>query len=232
MLCDEDVVPTKKNSPLNRDEKDTVNDPMDYAVRLLMTIPSISDKFKNVNLDRDEKGKFNFIANIDINLNVLAESLIELHKNYANIYQEIINVFTDPNRRDSLDMPLFDSDQIYQNITTFIQKMRRDHLNNGSLEDQEKITKLTTLWLRLARVFKVSSKEIIEQEERLFLRSPAYTLLLEVGEDDNWHINLDPRVISTGNALHTLNFLKRPDKESAPTEEWWEMRKKMVDEIV
>ena len=226
VLTDEDTEENKKAKPLSKDEKDTVNDPTNFILRRILSIPSFQRDLSSENLTRTKSDKMEFETQSTENFSDLAESLKRLHTMYCHYYQEIINLFVDNNEEDALKMPLYDYEKVYANIKTYVQKLRRRKENVNS-----EISRLTNLWMRLARIIQESSKEGILNNERLFLRSPAYTLLLDLIDNSNWKITLDPRVTSTGNALNTLGFLKRSEERKCPDKNWWDTRNTMVKKI-
>lgn len=198
VLTDEDVKEKQNAKPLSKSEKDTVNDPTGFILRRILSIPSFQKDLSVGNLKRTKSDKMQFETQGTENFSDLAESLKRLHTIYCHYFQEILNLFVDSNEEDALKMPLYNYEMVYANIRTYMQKLRSRKGNANS-----EISRLTNLWMRLARILKQSSKEGILNNERLFLRSPAYTLLLELIDNNSWKIILDPRVISTGNALNT-----------------------------
>ncbi len=231
VLTDEDSKENKNAKPLSRDEKDTVNDPTNFILQRILSIPSFQTDLSNEKLISTRRDKMQFETQGVEDFSDLAESLKRLHSMYCFYCQEIIDIFSDSNEEDALKMPLYDYEMVYANIKTYVRKLRKRKENILSDNANSEICRLTNLWMRLARIIKESSKEGILNNERLFLRSPAYTLLLELTNDSNWKITLDPRVISTGNALNSLGFLKRSEDRKSPDSNWWNVRKKMINKI-
>lgn len=97
---------------------------------------------------------------------------------------------------------------------------------------QIRINALARQFIRFSQIFHEASPESIQEGKRLFLRSPAYTLLASPTERKEWDLLLSPKVISTGNALHSLGYYKKSaPTDQAPPEEWWDTRKKMVHTV-
>lgn len=215
---------------ITKSERDIVNDPTSFIMKAIMVIPSIEQEFSIEGLSQTESGKLVFNTDKDMDEFDLGEKLQVLHQQYLKVYQEILEIFVDVNQHDSLDMPLLDPEAIHTNIKVYIQNLRQ-HPGNRSADALEKINRLMNIWMRLAGILNPGNKEDVLNHKRLFLRSAAYTLVMEPNEEKGWKITLDPRLISTGNALHTLGYFKKFDKNRIPDKDWWLKQGEMVKEI-
>jgi hypothetical protein len=219
-----------KNSvgKLNKSERDVAYDPLNFIIEYLMDIPSIAEIFSHHSLERLGDDKLRFKLDEDADDSDFADSIIMLHNSYEHIYKKILELFIDKHNKSVISMPLLDGEDSWGNIKSFIRKLRNHPLNRDVENIQPKIDRLFALLKRLNKIFKDADREHLLSDERLFLHSPAYTMVMEINELEEWIITLSPRLISTGNALHSLGYFKQSSENNTPDKKWWEMRKKML----
>jgi len=231
VLTEDDIKPSIDQS-LEKKERDIVKDPMSFVVRAVNVIPSIQQQFLLSGIDQVKTTKLEFESQYEMDEFRLASRLQLLHQQYSEVYNNILSLFVDNTQQDGVGMPLLELEQMYSNIKVFIQDLRRNPVNQDSMMVTDNINRLARIFYKLADILNQADKEKIKTGERLFLRSPAYTFLLEPNEETKkWKITLDPRLISTGNALNSYGYTKKVSPADKPTREWREMHKEMVSRV-
>jgi len=228
----EDDIKQSADQSLPKVERDIVSDPMSFVMKAISVIPSIQQHFLISDIDQAYASQLVFNTTQPIDSFRLASRLQILHQQYLTLYYELMSIFVDPNQEDMIGMPLLELEQMYANINVFIQNLRKNPVNQSSEMATHNIDRLAKIFFKLAGLIKEVDQDQIKNGERLFLRTAAYTLLLEPAtKPGHWQITLDPRLISVGNAMDTYGYFKKVDPTAEPPREWWDMHKEMVKKV-
>lgn len=211
-------------SGLDKYESDDVNDPGFFLAEKIVGIPTVQKKL-NKNLlhlspTEGRHGAFHFKTHeTSIDPSDLAKDLQTLHSNAQEIYQEILNIFTDSSSLDSTGMPtLRDKQQIAEAINKYIEKLKLEKENSEFLNQIDTLQSLMKKWVKIM-ISGEKAKSQLEnsQSTRVFIRGYAYTLsIIRNTNESSLKINFAPRIFSTGDSMSALGFHKILD---TPTDE-------------
>lgn len=231
IMTDEDLSEASNHGFLSKEERDIAYDPLNFIVKQVLQIASFRNFFVHPVLRWQDVDKLAFEIRETANGSSIAEAITKLHAAYQEIYQEISALFIDKDYRGELNMPLLNLESMYGNINAFIQKLRQHVDNKGQENIGFTIDRLASSLKRIAKILKNADKSGLLNNERIFLHSPAYTLTLENRNSGSWFLHMSPRIISTGNALHSLGYFKKVVPHDHPDKNWWNMRRTMLEKF-
>jgi hypothetical protein len=215
---------------ITHDQYAELREPILYLVDRLVKIPAIKQRLEKdlTSLTKRDELRYagiGFGTEIkDLQNPVLSQDLIQLHHNLQHLYQEVSQLFVDPDRLDETGMPTLLAPSLRaQKIEEFFQAIASERTSSTH-------EALRRAFLRLSASMKSGTEvqALSPQEKRytpIFLRGFAYTLaIIRDPHTGALFITISPRILSTGNLLATLGYHKVTG--DAPPTDWLEAKKR------
>lgn len=206
--------PLVKSEPASKDHYSELREPFAAFLERLISIPLIRERMSrqlsvlSLGEGHDYPGMSFSALSKDLSDPSLSADLIQLHKNLAAIYDDILQLFADPHHLDASKMPTLHSEEEREGrIRTFFQTLNE----SGDGEDIERLMKA---FLRLSKRMKSGEQVLALPSDELaqtliFLRSLAYTIaIIREPSAETLTVNVSPRILSMGNLLATLGYHK------------------------
>lgn len=211
----EEVPPAQEASSTLKDQYLEIREPFAFFVERLASTPLIQERMSQglsvlSRTDRHEYLGMSFDASVkDLSDPALSVDLIQLHKNLASVYDDVLRLFADPDRLDASEMPILHSEeQRDERIRSFFAALGEREHRKGDNE------RLMRAFLSISKRMKsgedVQALPTKEREQtRIFLRSLAYTMaIIREPSTHALTVTVSPRILSMGNLLATLGYCK------------------------
>lgn len=227
---DIEELPLVDKDLMAKDHYNELREPLSFLIERFVAIPSIQRRLTQgltllTDICPSQYAGISFHTETqDLTNPLLSQDLIQLHHNLAAVYQEVLQLFADPDRLDETGMPtLHEASVREQKIQAFFQTLASDPkpFDNASLMHT---------FLRLSRLMKSGTEVQALPPERktdtpIFLRGLAYTLaIIRDPKTKDLLVTVSPRILSTGNLLATLGYYKVTGE--APPEDWVAIKQK------
>jgi hypothetical protein len=229
---DEYLTTPKRLSELNKQAREELIDPMTPLINALMNNTIIREKLtqgmEHVSIDsyNNQHGLNLKLPRSELTALSTAKELKQLHENFNQVYDEIRNIYTIPDKFDSTGMPILrPEDERKEQINAYF-----DSIQDGFAMDEHGKLSIKRLLLFLGSNLKsgeaMQAQVQQDKDMKVFLQGPAYTLrfLDELGKE-NIEISLMPRIFSAGNAMSDMGIYRNAQKPTKASFEWLKSRK-------